>query len=94
MVMVMNVTFAMTESSNLITQKLSSVVAVAQQVIWELEGWHFDSWLLHSMYQSVLKQDTELSCSFITLKFVWHVSIWQLKQTLIFLAKRCPSKYV
>lgn len=33
MVMVMNVTFAMTESSNLITQKLSSVVAVAQQVI-------------------------------------------------------------
>lgn len=33
MVIVMNVTFAMTESSNLITQKLSSVVAVAQQVI-------------------------------------------------------------
>lgn len=60
MVMVMNVTFAMTESSNLITQKLSSVVAVAQQVIWELEGWYFDSWLLQSMYQSVLKQDTEL----------------------------------
>lgn len=60
MVMVMNVTFAMTESSNLITQKLSSVVAVAQQVIWELEGWYFDSWLLQSMHQSVLKQDTEL----------------------------------
>lgn len=60
MVMVMNVTFAMTESSNLITQKLSSVVAVAQQVIWELEGWYFDSWLLQSMYQSILKQDTEL----------------------------------
>lgn len=54
MVMVMNV------SSNLITQKLSSVVAVAQQVIWELEGWYFNSWLLQSMYQSVLKQDTEL----------------------------------
>lgn len=71
MVIVMNVTFAMTESSNLITQKLSSVVAVAQQVIWELEGWYFDSWLLQSMYQSVLKQDTELWVALSLLKILF-----------------------